>query len=480
MKCPNCGTELEDGKLLCEKCGEEIKIVPDYDIELEDTLRESISTLVEDISSQEISDPNLTVDNSKETGPENIIKRNLTIVTIIVAIFVVLSVVMVWSCSDRGDSFDYQYEKAMENAADGNYDEAFEYLERAIELNPDDIDSRFLLAKYYDQNGQRQEAAGVLEEIIADYPQYANSDEVYDTLLGIYLEMGDYVRMGEILKACSIERILTKYNKYCAREPKFNKEGGVYDQVISISITGNTQGVVYYTTDGSTPTSASAVYESPILLESGDYIIRAIFINLYGIESDVVTQNYYINLTVPEAPIVEPESGDYDTAGVMIEVIYDSDTKVYYTTDGTAPTKDSMKYSGALEMPYGVSNFSFVAVDASGLESDVVNRTYKLEIQSNFTPDIAITVLKNSLWALGELSTVEGNVPDKMGINQYNVLSLYGQGEEVYYIVGEEYVDTTGKAHQTSNYYAIDVNNAHLYRAYKLDEGKYNLVAIGS
>jgi uncharacterized Zn finger protein (UPF0148 family) len=49
MKCPNCGTELEDGKLLCENCGEEIKIVPDYDIELEDQLKESLSSMLEEM-----------------------------------------------------------------------------------------------------------------------------------------------------------------------------------------------------------------------------------------------------------------------------------------------------------------------------------------------------------------------------------------------------------------------------------------------
>ena len=27
MKCPNCGNELKEGNLLCEHCGEEVKIV---------------------------------------------------------------------------------------------------------------------------------------------------------------------------------------------------------------------------------------------------------------------------------------------------------------------------------------------------------------------------------------------------------------------------------------------------------------------
>ena len=46
MKCPNCGTELEEEKLLCENCGYEVRIVPEFDIELEDTLKESISVMI--------------------------------------------------------------------------------------------------------------------------------------------------------------------------------------------------------------------------------------------------------------------------------------------------------------------------------------------------------------------------------------------------------------------------------------------------
>ena len=41
MKCPKCGNQLSEGKLLCEKCGEEVKYVPDFDIELEHELRKS-------------------------------------------------------------------------------------------------------------------------------------------------------------------------------------------------------------------------------------------------------------------------------------------------------------------------------------------------------------------------------------------------------------------------------------------------------
>jgi hypothetical protein len=203
------------------------------------------------------------------------------------------------------------------------------------------------------------------------------------------------------------------------------------------------------------------------------------FVNLYGVESNVVTQNYYINLSVPETPIVEPDSGTYSKP-CMIDVYYGNDTKIYYTTDGSTPNKTSTRYNGEIEMPYGISNFSFIAIDESGLSSEVVNRTYRLEIEANFAPDIALTVLRNSLWALGILSTAEGNVPGKMGLNQYSVSTLYSEDDTVYYIVCEEYVDTTGKAHETGSYYAIDVNTAALYNAFKLAEGEYTLVRLGS
>jgi hypothetical protein len=160
----------------------------------------------------------------------------------------------------------------------------------------------------------------------------------------------------------------------------------------------------------------------------------------------------------------------------MIEAYYDDNIRIYYTMDGSIPDKHSERYINPIEMPYGVSNFSFVAIDDSGLASEVVNRTYHLEIQAIVDTDFAITALKNNLQAQGKLLNVEGNVPGKLGFNQYWVQTLYKDDISMYYIVYEEYVDTLGKVHNTNNFYAIDVNTADLYVAYKLDEGKYNLI----
>lgn len=477
---------MEEGKLLCENCGYEIKIVPDFDIELEDKLEESISSMMEDMAGEEMTDSvsdKEFEDDIKDSFSDYLPKKPVQLHKmrkIVIALAVILAasgiaVLSIHLVNDyRYNSYDYQYDKAVEFAAHNDYSEAVRYLERALAINSEDLDVRFLLAKYYEKTGQQQSMISLLEEILDVAPGYASRDEVYDILLSTYEANEDYVKISDVLDECDVPRIVAKYNKYAALKPEFNKQGGVYDELISISLKGNTQGFVYYTLDGTAPTDNSAVYETPILLESGEYTIRAMFVNMYGIKSEIETQNYYINLSVPDDPVINPESGTYKKP-VLIEVHRDYGTKVYYTIDGSVPDQHSIRYTDPIEMPYGISNFSFIAIDESGLGSEVIKRTYHLEIQANFDTELALQVLRNNLWAAGKLLSVEGDVPNKPGINQYKVRTLFEADDTVYYIVYEEYVDTTGAVRDTNDIYAIDADTADLYRAYKVDEGKYNL-----
>ncbi len=477
MKCPNCGTELEEEKLLCENCGYEVRVVPEFDIELEDTLKESISVMMEDMAEEELQN---VQDNFEEDIKESRPVRSHTKNKIMIALAVLLAVSGIATLSVhlvndyRYNSFEYQYQQAVEHAAHNEYSEAVSYLERALAIHSEDLDVKFLLAKYYERNGQQQGTIALLTEILDADSTYAKRDEVYDMLLEIFEAQEDYEKIGIILRHCDIPRILSKYNKYAALKPVFNKQGGVYDELISISLKGNTTGFVYYTLDGTAPSENSNVYETPILLESGEYTIKAMFVNMYGIASEVETQHFYISLSAPDSPVINPDSGTY-AQPFLIEAYHDYSTKVYYTTDGSIPDQNSKRYTDPIEMPYGISNFSFIAIDESGLGSEVVNRTYHLEIHTNFDPDLAMQVLRNNLWASGKLLNVEGNVPNKLGINQYKVRTLYKANDTIYYIVYEEYLDTMGNVHDTNNIYAIDANTADLFKAYKVNEGSYTL-----
>ena len=488
MKCPKCGNELDEGKLLCEKCGEEIKYVPDFDIELEEQLKESISTMLEELAKEEPQKREEDNENFEEDDDfkdafrdyfpkkrKNFQNDKIIIVSVIVAVVIIIGAAAIASfVQNMENSYEYQYGKAVECAAGNAYGEAVSHLERALAIDDSQTDARFLLADYYDKNGMRQSAISVLNEILIQKADYSRRDEVYDMLLSFFDEQEAYQKMGELLATCDVARIVSKYNKYTALPPTFNKEGGTYDELISVTLQGNTQGFVYYTMDGSLPTMNSSVYETPILLESGDYVIRAMFVNMYGFASTVESQSYHISLSIPESPVISLDSGTYHKP-MLIEAYYSNNAKIYYTTDGSVPDKNSERYYDPIELPYGRSNFSFIAIDGDGLGSETVSRSYELQVESNFDAELAVQVLKNNLVAAGKLLNVEGNVPDKLGRNQYRVQTVAEVAGSLYYVVYEEYVDTTDRVHDTNNIYAVDVNTADLYKAYKVDEGKYNL-----
>lgn len=490
MKCPKCGNEIQEGKLLCEKCGEEVKFVPDFDLEVETEINETLSNLVKNVifpeNEQKMPEDEEEAENGenwqeprihRERTTAGSRKKRLIVIGagIVIGIAAVVTGVVKTVEHSMYSSYDYQYSRALECAVEDHFDEAIAYLERALALEPSQLEARFLLAKYYDRNGQVQSAALVLEELLRQQP--SNEEEVYDLLLSIYEKREEYQKMGEALKKCEISSILDKYNQYLASEPQFNYQEGVYDDMMSITMESDTDGFIYYTLDGSEPSKNSTVYEIPLELEAGEYVIKAMFVNMYGVESDVVIKTYYINLTVPKEPDINLISGSYSEPQ-FIEVFHDTDTRIFYTLDGTTPTEKSLRYTEPLEMPYGTSNFSIVAINEAGVSSQVVRRTFQLAIQANFTTDLAIQVLMNNLWASGEIVDLQGHVQDRLGYNSYQVDTVVYLNDALYYIVSEEYVDTIGKAHDTHNLFAVDTNTAELFQARKIAEGQYYLLPM--
>ena len=54
MKCQNCGNEIEEGHLICDVCGNEIQIVPDFEPEIEEEMEETLSTLFVELAQEEM------------------------------------------------------------------------------------------------------------------------------------------------------------------------------------------------------------------------------------------------------------------------------------------------------------------------------------------------------------------------------------------------------------------------------------------
>lgn len=490
MNCPKCGCELTEGNLYCEKCGEEIRIVPDFEPEIEQEMNETLSTLFAELAK----DDNMTVEKQKEImqreldkiekeeEPARVLKekKRRQVISVILCCLFILGVCAGSSYLYRTYSTSYQIEKAKEYAAAEKYTQAITYLERARELNKEDGEILFQMADYYYIQEKYDLAVSALGEIIAAQESYPLTDveSAYDKTISIYRLQEKYEEINELLLACTNDSIVTTFQSYIAKPPEFSYVEGSYEEVLPLKLSANTSGKIYYTLDGSVPDENSEIYTAPIFLETGIYTVNAYFVNDYGIKSAMASSTYRIDLIVPAAPEVSVYSGDYFEP-YMIEAEAPEDCSIYYTIDSTDPTTDSILYTGAISMPLGKSVYKFIAVSPEGVSSDITIRTYKLTLNTEITVDMAISNVVQALIGADVLLDAQGSLRGMNGHNVYkysSVLRIDGYGD--YYVIYEYYEDATGIQTRTDLIYGVSINDGSAHRITYDDEGKIVLADI--
>ena len=89
-----------------------------------------------------------------------------------------------------------------------------------------------------------------------------------------------------------------------------------------------------------------------------------------------MTANYNVKYKEPDAPVISLDSGVYIT-GQTLKITAGKGTTVYYTIDGSIPSKNSTKYNNPLKLISGKVVISAVAVsDESGKVSAVASKSY--------------------------------------------------------------------------------------------------------
>lgn len=494
MKCPNCGNEMEEGHLICEVCGNEIRIVPDFEPEIENSITEALSTLAAlqdeeqaDKEAETVQEPDEkqeeaeAVDKEKAYREEKkrIYERSRQLgVLIAVGIMLFIALIFWMFYSYHVQTVSYQVDKAKEYAARGNYEEAISYLDNAYKKDDTQAQILFLKADYFYLMTDNESALQALKQIIDKgiYP-YEDVEEAYDKMITIYTREERYEDINELLLSCKEDSIVNMFQSYMAKEPEFSYVEGDYAEVIPLKLSSNTSGTIYYTTDGTIPNESSQVYTAPLFLENGDHTISALFINDYGIRSEVVSKSYHINLEVPNAPEVELYSGIY-TQPMMISVNGQAGCSTYYTTDDSQPTKDSVPYSGPIPMPLGTTNFKFVNVSEDGIYSDVTMRTYTLRLHNTLTTDEAVERLVNRLVEIHYLLNADGKVELQSGTFSYQFSSVLQIGEDVYFTINEYYDDGTGLMSRTDKVFLVQAYTGAAARLGYDENGEFAAVPI--
>ena len=136
-----------------------------------------------------------------------------------------------------------------------------------------------------------------------------------------------------------------------AAPPQFSLLVGAYPAAQPVQITDASAGAtIYYTTDGSDPTTNSTVYTGPITISSTTKL-KAIAGG--GYLSSEISEAVYTIASAPEFSAVAAKSVGLDesitAAATTAQKITITDKTpgaiIYYTTDGTAPSTNSTKYT---------------------------------------------------------------------------------------------------------------------------------------
>lgn len=469
MKCPDCGCELEEGKLYCPKCGREIQMVPDFDPEIE----EKMSGALEGITSH-IQESEKAAKQEQRQLQEEKARRRLWFLSIFAGACVVILFVAGSLAIGFQNTVESQLAKAQKAAEKKDYARAVEYVLRAVEKDGSDLELRSQLGNYYLLDGQTQNAITTFRDII---DLDGENEEAYRSLIGIYEQDKDYEAINALIRASNSEKIVNMFTRYIANPPEFNYEQGTYDKRIALKLTANTSGTVYYTLDGTEPNEQSSVYQTPIFLENGIYTVKAFFRNEYGIESETAVQVYEIHLKEAHEPEVSLDSGQYTTPQ-MITVIVPDGERIYYTIDGSTPSQDSIPYYNPIALPIGGSIYQFISYNEDGAASPIVRRDYTFLFEAPLDIQTAVATLVAGLVERGVLVDMSCAVPGKGGRNLYVCSSAVSINSRSYYLMVEYYEDMTGIHTRTGNMYCVDAETGALYQAAIDDNGYYSVVSF--
>src|SRR5207302_1980227 len=132
--------------------------------------------------------------------------------------------------------------------------------------------------------------------------------------------------------------------------PAFSPVAGTYTGVQSLTISDSTSGAtIFYTANGSPPTTSSPLYSAPISVSSSQ-TINAIATASGFSQSAIGTAAYTINLPQAATPTFSPTGGTYASAQSVTLSDTTTGATIYYTTNGSTPTTGSTVYSGPISV----------------------------------------------------------------------------------------------------------------------------------
>lgn len=397
--------------------------------------------------------------NKKELDKKSklIIAGACGIAALVVIIIIVIAVNM---NSKNKKSYKYNLEKGTQYYNTQDYDNAVTYLTKAYNTNDGkkNADMMYELADALVHVNQNDKAIEVLKSALS-YDKM--NEKALPLLAKLYQDEKKGTELSELIKKYKGTKNEALLSDYKVDEPTSSENPGSFEDSVEINLMASDGCTIYYTTDGSEPTTKSSKYSSAIKIEKDDVTVKAIAVNSIGVASDVAEFKYSISLKAPDAPVLNPSESDVKVGTkIVIEGLAD-DEKAYYTLNGSTPSANSSQYSGGITLDKaGNYVVSVIVINKHNLSSPVTRVSYNVSEEKTYTKDEAESILMKRFVSNNKVSQsgtmVGGGGTAKLVYQNTTTIS----GTKMYYIRLDV---NSGNSTKTEEYYGVGVNNGQCY-----------------
>jgi hypothetical protein len=175
-----------------------------------------------------------------------------------------------------------------------------------------------------------------------------------------------------------------------ATQPTFSPAAGTYTSVQAVTISDATPNAkFFYTTDGTTPTTASTPYTGPVTVGTNE-TLQAIAVANGLTNSNIGSASYSINLAsgggggtpATATPMFAPPPGIYTSTQSVTISDTTTGATIFFTTDGSTPTTASPVYTGPITVASSATLHALAAAPGA-TPSAVASATYTINTSGN-------------------------------------------------------------------------------------------------
>ena len=270
------------------------------------------------------------------------------LIPILMALVLIGSIIWYLMIYDPAFTRDFLLQQARNCESRGNHNAAAWFYNLAYEQSQGNEDVAIELADQFKSIGNYTKAEFTLSNAIADNP----SAKLYTALCRTYVEQDKLLDAVTMLENVANPEIKAELERQRPAAPTTKPEPGFYNYYIQVSLDSDS-GTLYYSTDGTYPTTQSNPYAEPFTLPAGETTIYAIAVGSNGLVSPLTVFGYTIGGVVEPVEFTDAaiEAKVREILGIPTDTIYTNDLwdLTSFEMPAEAAAYDDLKYLSRLK-----------------------------------------------------------------------------------------------------------------------------------